>query len=569
MKKILCILLSLNISIAFAQDEIAVKSKITRATFFLEGAQVFRSATVDLKKGNNKFIFRNLSDEIIAKSIQATGTNSYIILDVAHWISYPLPELSSAHALSPQVIKEMKTMKDSLVIMNLITEQNNNKITHLQSEKNIVINNNLMVQSDINDTLPILKEALLFYRAKLDEIDGEIYKHKIRQNTIAQTTTRLNTRLNELKTYESQTTTTKSSKFEKQHEVLVTIFSERDINDTKLEINYVIPNAGWSPAYDIRANGTDEAITLTYKANIYQASGTDWENIPIKLSTFNPTNCNLKPELPVWDVSKVSYRQKFPSSIKMKENKSAEYEYDDKKSMKTMGNVTMNTQLELTEASSIIQSEKVVKVEVDKHPSFTNIEFDIELPCNLKSSNKSILIFVSTTTINAAYQRYLVPKLDKQSYIVAKIGGWEKLNLLNGPVNIYFKNTYMGETLLDVWSPSDSLQVSLGRNQSVIALRNKIKDETKNIPLSNLKSREMTIELTVKNTNDNEEEIILQDQQPISTNEKFKIKLNDAAGAKINAITGLLEWELKLAPKETRVIKFTYIIECDRDAIIE
>ena len=127
----------------------------------------------------------------------------------------------------------------------------------------------------------------------------------------------------------------------------------------------------------------------------------------------------------------------------------------------------------------------------------------------------------------------------------------------------------MGETLIDVWNPSDSLQVSLGRNQSVIALRNKIKDETKNIPLSNLKSREMTIELTIKNSNDKVEEVILQDQQPISSNEKFKIKLNDAAGAKVNAMTGLMEWSIKLAPKESKVIKFTYIIECDRDAIIE
>ena len=564
MKKLLIILLSFHFTFAFSQDGTAVKSKITKATLFLEGAQVFRSTIVDLKKGNNKFIFRDLSDEIIVKSIQATGTDSYIILDVAHSINYPLPESYKTPGLSPQVLKEMKILNDSLLLLNLITEQNNEKLLHLQGEKNMVINNNLMLQGDINDTLPILKEALVFYRMKLDEIDGEIFKHKIRQNSLAQSTKRLNTRLSELKNYEIQTSTPKSLKKEKQHEVVVTIFSERDINDTKLEINYVIPNAGWAPAYDIRSNGTDEAIVLTYKANIYQASGIDWENIPIKLSTFNPTNCNLKPELPVWDVSKHIYRQKFSGSFKEKSQKK---EYDDMSATKSMA--MGNAELELADGYSIVESDKVMKVEVDKHPSFTNIEFDIDLPCTLKSSTKSILIFVSKTTINAVYQRYLVPKLDKQSYIVAKIGGWEKLNLLNGPVNIYYKNTYMGETLIDVWNPSDSLQVSLGRNQSVIALRNKIKDETKNIPLSNLKSREMTIELTIKNSNDKVEEVILQDQQPISSNEKFKIKLNDAAGAKVNAMTGLMEWSIKLAPKESKVIKFTYIIECDRDAIIE
>ncbi|MFM7023791.1 MAG: DUF4139 domain-containing protein [Flavobacteriales bacterium] len=567
MKKIkLLLLLSLNFAVAFSQEGMPVKSKITRATLFLEGAQIFRSATVDLKKGNNKFIFRDLSDEIIVKSIQATGTDAYIILDVAHNINYTIPEVIKFQSLPAHALKEIKSMKDSLVIADLLIAQNQEKLTHLAGEKNMVIHNNLMVQGEINDTLPILKEALLFYRSKLDEIDAEIYKHKIKQHHLSQLSARINNRLRELENYQGQTTPVKSFNREKQHEVIVTIYTEKDINNTKLEINYVIPNAGWSPAYDIRSNGTDEAITLTYKANIYQASGVDWENIPIRLSTFNPTNCNLKPELPTWDLSK-SLIRKFSAAVKEKKV-SDDYERA-KNSSEAMITSGSNFQLEVADGYSILESENVTKVETDKHPSFTNVEFDIDLPCTLKSSSKSILIFVSQTTIKASYQRYLVPKLDKQSYIVAKIGGWENLNLLNGPVNIYYKNTYMGETLIDVWNTNDSLQVSLGRNQSVIALRNKTKDETKNIALSNLKSREMTIELSIKNNNDTSEEVIIQDQQPISSSEKFKIKLNEAAGAKINSNTGLLEWTLTLAPKESKLIKFTYTIECDKDAVIE
>ena len=553
-------LYSLNM---FAQEGIVVKSKISKATLFLEGAQVFRSSTVDLKKGNNKFIFRELSDHIIPKSVQATSADSYIILDVTHGINYFVPEAIKPQKLSPKVIAEMKTLNDSLFILKLATEQNNQKLIHLQGEKDMIITNNLMVNNGINDTLPILKEVIQYYRIKLDEIDGEMYKFKIKQNQLCLNTERINSRLMELKNYEIQITTPKTANTEAQNEIVVTVFSEKEIKGAKMEINYVITDAGWSPAYDLRSNGTDEAIALTYKANIYQASGMDWENIPIKLSTFNPTNCNLKPELPVWDVSKPIYRPNISFNKKYKEH--TEYE-----NIKSAAPTSMsNAMLELNEADALWKNEAITKVEIDKHPSFTNVEFDIELPCTLKSSDKSILIFVSQTTINAVYQRYAVPKLDKQSYIVAKIGGWENLNLLNGPVNIYFKNTYMGETLIDVWKPTDSLQISLGRNQSVIAVRKKIKDETKNIALSNLKSREMTIEITLKNINNNSEEVIIQDQQPISTSEKYKIKLTESAGAKLNANTGSLEWKIVMKAKETKTLTFTYIIECEKDAVIE
>ncbi|MCK9998352.1 DUF4139 domain-containing protein, partial [Providencia rettgeri] len=42
---------------------------------------------------------------------------------------------------------------------------------------------------------------------------------------------------------------------------------------------YFSPDAAWSPSYDIRSQDVESPITLTYKANLIQNTGIDWEKV--------------------------------------------------------------------------------------------------------------------------------------------------------------------------------------------------------------------------------------------------------------------------------------------------
>ncbi len=66
------------------------------------------------------------------------------------------------------------------------------------------------------------------------------------------------------------------------------------------EISYVVGNAGWSSSYDIRAINTKSPLQLSYKANVFQSTGEEWKNVKLKLSTANPSESGLKPELTAW-----------------------------------------------------------------------------------------------------------------------------------------------------------------------------------------------------------------------------------------------------------------------------
>jgi len=64
----------------------------------------------------------------------------------------------------------------------------------------------------------------------------------------------------------------------------------------------MVPDAGWSPAYDLRADDITSPVKLTYKANVYQSTGVNWDNVNVKLSTINPNRSNVKPVLAPWYV---------------------------------------------------------------------------------------------------------------------------------------------------------------------------------------------------------------------------------------------------------------------------
>ncbi|WP_255409409.1 DUF4139 domain-containing protein [Aquimarina sp. I32.4] len=62
-------------------------------------------------------------------------------------------------------------------------------------------------------------------------------------------------------------------------------------------MQYNVTNAGWFPIYDIKSKNIKSPLTITYKANLYQQTGTDWQNVAITLSTGDPNINNLKPDL--------------------------------------------------------------------------------------------------------------------------------------------------------------------------------------------------------------------------------------------------------------------------------
>jgi uncharacterized protein (TIGR02231 family) len=171
----------------------------------------------------------------------------------------------------------------------------------------------------------------------------------------------------------------------------------------------------------------------------------------------------------------------------------------------------------------------------------------------------------------AFYQYYCVPKIDKDAFLIANIIDWEKYNLLEGEANVFFEDTYVGKTLMDVRYASDTLEISLGRDKNVSVDREKVKDFTDKQFIGSKKEETREWITTVKNNKNQAINMILLDQVPVSTIEEIEVNIQNVSGAKHDIETGEIKWEFELEPSNKKEFELKYSVKYPkfRNLIVE
>ncbi len=81
-------------------------------------------------------------------------------------------------------------------------------------------------------------------------------------------------------------------------EIVVKLESKSDVR-AQLKVSYLVNEASF-PLYDIRAKDIQSPVAITYKANITQQSGEDWENVKLTVSSADPNSTGSRPEVKPW-----------------------------------------------------------------------------------------------------------------------------------------------------------------------------------------------------------------------------------------------------------------------------
>ena len=78
----------------------------------------------------------------------------------------------------------------------------------------------------------------------------------------------------------------------------------------------------------------------------------------------------------------------------------------------------------------------------------------------------------------------------------------------------------------------------------------------------------MTYDLLVRNNKKESITIEIKDQIPLSNNEAIKIETLETSGARKNEETGILIWNNKVAPSETKKFRVSYKVKYPKDMVI-
>jgi len=190
-----------------------------------------------------------------------------------------------------------------------------------------------------------------------------------------------------------------------------------------------------------------------------------------------------------------------------------------------------------------------------------SLEYNIQIPYSIPSDGKEYNLKIKETDIVAEYEYHIIPKIDKDAFLIANIINWEKLNLLTGKSNLYYKGTFIGVSFVNAEQTEDTMSISLGREKSIFISRTLSKEVEERQLYSNSIKEFIGWDLVVRNTKKTSVSIKIEDQYPTSERKAIEVDLTSYDGAVVDEKLGQLTWNFTLKPDEKKEFGFKYNIK--------
>lgn len=269
------------LSASYAQDSLkSLPSEIYAVTVFLNGAQVSREAATDLSPGTQRLQLTDLPADLDTESIQVKGEGDFTILSVSHQLDYLTEKAPPA---------EITKLTDQQKALNAEIEMEKTVLDALDKEQALLTANQQIGGQQSGVSIEELKATADFFRLRIREMNREkllVYRGIEDKREQVKKLARQLRELNAPK----QNTTSK-----------VEIVAHADAYEkVSITISYLVRNAGWLPTYDLRIEDVESPVELAYKAQVFQSSREDWNQVQLTLSTGDPRQRGVKPEILPW-----------------------------------------------------------------------------------------------------------------------------------------------------------------------------------------------------------------------------------------------------------------------------
>jgi len=497
---------------------------ISEVKVYKEGAEIERSASLNLKAGPNTLLFENLSSQLDPNSIQVKGLASLNLLSISHSV------------LSDDSIKQHPSITSikKLVADNRLEQQDliDEKEGLLLERKYLELNSS--VGGSEGYTLTQLREISLFVKQQRSSNAKALSKLDLGLRKLQVEMVALEKELNQ------KITALQSTRL-RIHATVISPKAQR----VTLTIVYQIFNAGWSSTYDLKVASVDKPVNLAHKAIIYQSSGEDWNNVSLALNTGSMRANGQIPKLSpqyLFPLSNVNIRgaraNEIAAPLAYRDSRSKSLDEDRDDLLASNGN---SIQTNLLSRNFVIAN----KVTIASGKSATNLLRNLEIPAHFE------------------YQS--IPKIDASAYLIARVVASSDYNLEAGEIALYNDGNFVGKSYLNPNGSDDTLELSLGKDADIIVSRDQLKEESGNSFLGSRKTAKYAYELKVFNKKTTAIKLVLIDQFPVAQHEDIKVETNLGNIKLSNLTQGEIRWRLDIPAKQKITKKHQYQISYPKD----
>jgi uncharacterized protein (TIGR02231 family) len=312
-----------------------------------------------------------------------------------------------------------------------------------------------------------------------------------------------------------------------------------------LHLTYAVRNARWTPLYDARLDsGTRDrkpALELVRRAEITQATGEDWSNVALSVSTVRSALGGKAPEL-----NPLLVQYPTPPSAPAASVSGALQDYKDMRRGKLAAD-------EIDQVAKRADEQQAV-AEIGGFQVVFRIPGRVSVGANegSKSLRISSAIIVPDLAVRSA------PVIDPTAFLEASFIQSEDAPLLPGRVSIYRDGVFVGRSQMAAAAKGEKVRLGFGADDKVKVVRSVVKrnEGSAGLILTTSKTDERAFKTTIRNGHDFPIRIAIEDQLPTSENEDIRSKccLRRHRRPQPTCATGAASWSghSKRAPESSK-----------------
>ncbi|MEH2622339.1 uncharacterized protein (TIGR02231 family) [Bradyrhizobium sp. AZCC 1719] len=323
-----------------------------------------------------------------------------------------------------------------------------------------------------------------------------------------------------------------------------------------LRVTYAVRSARWTPLYDARldtgAKDRKPALELVRRAEITQATGEDWSNVALSVSTVRTARGGSALELNPLIVQ-------YPQPPRPRASVS--------------GAIDNRFRSVPAPAAKVAESlaERADEQQATADVSGFQVVFKIPGRVSLGASEGAKSLRVSSVTLAPDLAVRAAPVKDPTAFLEANFKQNEDAPLLPGRVSIYRDGVFVGRGHMAAAAKDETVRLGFGADDKIKIERAVLKrnEGSAGLIVTTSKTDERAFKTTVRNGHDFPIRIAIEDQLPVSENEEIQVEMLSSTtpptASNLRDKRGVLEWAFEAKPGEVRDINFAWRIRWPKD----
>jgi len=315
--------------------------------------------------------------------------------------------------------------------------------------------------------------------------------------------------------------------------------------DLSFSLSYLMPNAHWTPTYDIRVHSANTSLVeLTYHGVITNSTGEDWKEVQLSLSTAQPQIGGMPPTLTTSHV-------RFPAPRV-------------RKALKKRGGLSSPS---MKRKAPLMEMKKEAEyMTTEAKESATSTTFRIPRLATINSDSQPHKVTINIETLEGHPSYTIIPRLSKHAYLRTKASNTCNYPFLKGKASVFMDDTFVASSDLKSTNPGEELSLYLGSDPTlVVDFKENLFNSSRGF-ISKSSVTQYTNEISIKNTKNVAVTCDLFTQVPKSQEDRIKVNLIEPAVLRegvclLVASNNSLHWPLTIQPGDTFSTTVRYEIE--------